>query len=192
MWMFPAWALLAGIGFAGLAKVTLGSVRFSRIAFALVLLSSTLSVAFGIQSAVRANPAPAILGIESTDSYRTRRLGAYGPAMQAVREIGGAAKVLLLWEPRGLDCLPACVADPWLDRWIVDRRNYGDPQTILAQWQSQGLSHLLLYRDGMEFVRGESGSAYSAEDWSALEDLLARLSRSADFGDGYVLYRLSP
>ncbi|MEX0788138.1 MAG: hypothetical protein WD906_05025 [Anaerolineales bacterium] len=192
MWMFPAWAILAGVGYTGLAAVSIGSVRLSRIASALVLLPLGLSVAFGIQGFVWSGPASAVLGIESPESYRARRLGAYAPAMAAVRELGPSVRVLLLWEARGLDCLPGCVADPWLDRWILDRHAHGSPREILLHWRGQGFTHVLLHRAGEEFVRRESRSAYAAEDWTALDALLGSLRPRSEFGDGYVLYELGP
>jgi hypothetical protein len=190
MWMFPAWSILAGVGYTGLARISLGPVRFSRLASVLVLLPLGLSVAFGVQGSVRAGPAAVVLGIESPESYRSRRLGAYAPAMESVRGLGRDARVLLLWEARGLDCLPSCVADPWLDRWILDRHAFVEPQEILLHWRARGFTHVLLHRAGEEFVRREPRSAYTAGDWAALDTLLGDLPRLSEFGDGYVLYEL--
>lgn len=192
MWMFPAWAILAGAGYTGLAGVSLGPVRLSRLASALILLPLGLSVVFGLHGFVRAGPESVVLGIESPESYRARRLGPYAQAMEAVRGLGRDARVLLLWEARGLDCLPSCVADPWLDRWILDRHAFEDPQEILVRWRALGFTHMLLHRTGAEFVRREPFSAYTVEDWTALDALLEDLPRISEFGDGYVLYELAP
>jgi hypothetical protein len=192
MWMFPAWAILGGVGYTGLAAVSLGPVRLSRLASVLILIPLGLSVVFGLHGFVRASPESVVLGIESPESYRARRLGGYALAMEAVRSLGREARVLLLWEARGLDCLPGCVADPWLDRWILDRHVFEDPQEILAHWRALGFTHALLHRAGEEFVRREPHSAYTLEDFAALDALLEELPRYSEFGDGYVLYELAP
>lgn len=192
MWMFPAWAVLAQGGFVGLAGAQWGAVRFSVLARTLLLLSLSLSAIVGIRIAVTANPAAPVLGLEEQSAYRLRRLGAYGPAMEAVRGLGSGARVLLLWEPRSLDCLPVCTPDPWLDRWIMDRKGGAAPERIVAAWRGGGFSHVLLHRAGMEFVRAEGRREYRPSDWGALDATLTLLTSEVAFGDGYALFRIPP
>ncbi len=192
MWMFPAWAVLAGGGYLGLAGITAGRVRFAVVAGTVLVLSLGLSLISGLQSAMRANPAMTVLGLENETAYRLRRLGAYAPAMGAVRRLGGEARALLLWEARSLDCLPVCEPDPWLDRWIMDRKAGAAPDQIVARWRAEGFTHVLLHRAGMEFVRAEAPAMYRVEDWTALDATLALLTPEQTFGEGYVLYRIQP
>jgi hypothetical protein len=191
-WMFPAWAVIAGGGFAGLSSLTHAGIRFSRVAGGLLILSLALSAIAGLQRSVVANPLLPLFGLETTESYRARRLGAYALAMQAVRDLEPPARVLLLWEARGMDCMPSCVPDAWLDRWIVDRRRGGTSQRILAGWKAEGFTHVLLHQAGMEFVRGDANTFYGPQDWTILDATLAGQTQQAEFGDGYVLYRLGP
>lgn len=192
MWMFPAWAVLADGGYVGLAGIRAGGVRFSVLAGTFLVLSLGLSLISGIQSALKANPAMTVLGLEETGAYQLRRLGAYAPAMEAVRGLDGEGQVLLLWEARSLDCLPICVPDPWLDRWIMDRAGGAAPEQIVARWQVEGFTHVLLHRAGMEFVRAEGRASYRASDWDALDATLALLTPEQTFGEGYALYRIQP
>ncbi|MGH2606298.1 MAG: hypothetical protein ACRDG5_06870, partial [Anaerolineales bacterium] len=152
LWMFPAWAVLADGGYVGLAGVRAGRVRFAVVTGTVLVLSLGLSLLSGIQSVVRANPAAMVLGLEVEGAYRLRRLGAYAPAMEAIRRLDGDVRALLLWEPRSLDCLPVCSPDPWLDRWIMDRKGGAAPRQIVTRWEGEGFSHVLLHRAGMEFV----------------------------------------
>ena len=192
LWMFPAWAVLADGGYVGLAGIRAGRVRFAVVTGTVLVLSLGLSLLSGIQSAVRANPVMTVLGLEEEGAYRLRRLGAYAPAMEAIRRLDGEARALLLWEPRSLACLPVCSPDPWLDRWIMDRKADAGPEQIVARWQGEGFTHVLLHRAGMEFIRAEGRKEYRAEDWAVLDATLGLLTPEHTFGEGYVLYRIQP
>jgi hypothetical protein len=186
---FPAWAVVAGAGFAGLLRLRLPRFRFGLLAQAMVLISLALSAIWASLAVVRDRPQDAILGIESDAAYRSRRLGLYEFAMQSVERLGPEASVLSLWEARGLACRPACRPDYWLDRWIVERTRRGEPSQILAGWRDEGVTHLLVYRAGAEFVRS-TDSRYGADDWQALEDLLGALRLAERIGDAYELYEV--
>jgi hypothetical protein len=186
---FPAWAVVAGAGFAGLLRLRLPRLRFGLLAQAIVLISLAPSAIWAGLAILRDRPQDSILGIESDASYRSRRLGLYEFAMQSVERLGPEASVLSLWEARGLACRPACRPDYWLDRWFVKRTRGGDPSQILDGWRDEGVTHLLLYRAGAEFVRS-TDSRYGADDWQALEDLLAALRLVERIGDAYELYEV--
>lgn len=189
--LYPAWAVLAGAGYAGLARVRLRRIRLSRLAGALVVLAITLSAVASGLGLLRNGSLRAVVGVEAESDYLARRLGAYQPAMESVQRLGPAGSVLTLWEPRGFYCRPACRPDTWLDTWFLARQSLGDPESILNAWAEEGVTHLLLYRSGMEFVR-LGDPRYTAEDWSALDQMLAGLTLVRRFGDGYDLYQVSP
>jgi hypothetical protein len=94
----------------------------------------------------------------------------------------------MLWEPRGFYCWPACVPDVWIDQWYVQRRTLDTPEAILDSWDSQGITHVLLFNAGMEFVRAND-RRYTQDDWQALQLLLQKLKPVETIGDGYSLYR---
>jgi hypothetical protein len=83
-----------------------------------------------------------------------------------------------------------CRPDTWLDRWYLARRTLGDPNTILDAWAETGVTHVLLYRPGMEFVR-LGDRRYTAEDWAGLDRMLEGLTLVRRFGDGYDLYQVA-
>lgn len=187
--LLPAWAALSGAGLAGLSRCRLGSIRLGRIARALMALTLGLVTLGYVGRVAVSHPLAPILGLESPEAYRARRLGAYGPAMRAIRDLGAGASVLMLWEPRGLDCRPTCRPDVWLDRWSLDRARLGTADRILAAWREAGATHLLLHAAGMTFVRAHE-MRYSAADWEELDRLLLSLPDPVRFGDGYELFPL--
>jgi hypothetical protein len=187
--LFPAWAVVAGAGFAGLSRLRLPRLRFGVLAQAVVILSLGLSAVGSFIALLRSRPQDFVLGLENAPAYRARRLGQYEAAMHAVAELGADASVISLWEARGFDCRPTCQPDYWLDRWYLVRLRLGDPAAIMARWREQGATHLLVYRAGLEFIRVTDGR-FSEADWEALDHLLNDLPLVERFGEGYELYGL--
>lgn len=189
--LFPAWALLAGAGFEGLARLRLPAVRLRVLAGALVVLTLTLTASALALQGLRNAPLAAAAGVLEDSEYRMRRLGAYVVAMDRLAALEPPARVLLLWEPRGDPCLPACLPDYWIDRWLVEQRVLDASPPTVRRWGEQGLTHVLLYRAGQRFVERTEPS-YSRAEWEALERVLAEMTLIDRIGDGYELYRVPP
>jgi hypothetical protein len=190
--IFPALALLAGVGFTRFSSLKfLPGVRLWRVASVFVALVLWLSVfEVGILTISQDSPRE-ILGLKSRDKYLEENLGWYAVAMQAIRELPSNADVLMLWEPRSLYCAPKCTPDEVLDRWLHDRSIWKSPQAILNSWRQAGYTHLLYYRAGADFLR-QNDQNYRADDWQSVEELLSQLPTPVDFGDAYSLYELNP
>ncbi|MEW5869525.1 MAG: glycosyltransferase family 39 protein [Chloroflexota bacterium] len=193
---FPALAVLAGCGLKRLSQNTIAGLRLGRLTGGLVLLALWLNVLdVGIDT-LRLGSLQVVLGLHSSEKYLTDNLGWYAPAMQALKTLDPEARVLMLWEARSLYCWPHCVPDEALDRWLRELHDHGEniPRStgaILDGWRQAGFTHLLYYRAGAEFVRGEAGP-YLPADWQALDDLLATLPVVQNFGEAYSLYALAP
>lgn len=194
--LFPALAVLAGAGFANLRRYNLPGVRLGRIAGFMMLFVLGLNVLeLGVETLRRGAP-QAALGLRGTEAYLEDNLGWHAPAMKAIRDLPSGARVLMLWEPRSLYCLPKCEPDEILDRWLGER--YGSPsasprgpEEIMESWKQAGYSHLLFYRLGADFIRAESTS-YHESDWQALNVLLEGLPIVQEFGGTYTMYELDP
>ncbi|MBT3188775.1 MAG: hypothetical protein HN736_01895 [Anaerolineae bacterium] len=186
---FPAWAILAGVGFDGFSKLRAVEIRFGRIASALVILAFGFNVFVTGLNFTQLRVAGALLGAQTHAHYRERALGTYESAISALVELPPDSQVLMLWETRGLACIPKCKPDETIDRWYADLRNYGSSDAVLDAWQSAGNTHVLFYKRGADFVR-ENDSAYNDTDWSVLEMLLEELIFLEDFGVDYQLFSL--
>ena len=187
--VLPAWALLAGAGFAGLERSRVGNVRLGRLAAAVVFLVVGLLTFQQVRQTVNVRPAPVLLGDESEASYLGRRLGSTYYTQQALAGLPMGSRVLMLWEPRALYCAPRCVADPWIDRWLLERRLLGAPELIRQAWGQEGVTHVLLFETGRAFVERQD-PRYTRADWLALDELLHSLRRIEAAGEGYALYEL--
>ena len=189
--IFPALAVLAGGGFAGLARTAIGNIRLGRIAGGLIVLVLLFTTFELLQSTIRQEVLPTVLAINNEEKYLETNLGMYYLAMQSVSSLPGQARTLLLFEPRSLYCLPKCTPDEILDRWMHDLRVYQSPEGVLAAWRQAGYDYLLYYGAGANFLQNED-ERFKALDWLALEKMLGSLTTIKTFGDAYTLYSLNP
>lgn len=187
--LLPAAGVAAGWGWQALKDITAAGVRLRRVLGIMILLALLLSLGQDLTWLVRANPAGVALGTRSRDQYLDDNLGWYAPAMRAVHQLSPHARTVLLWEPRGLYAPSEAQPDAWIDRWYIDRRQFGSPERILQAWQERGVTHLLLFEAGADFER-QRRIEYEAADWLALDDLRSRLTPVDDFGGVYSLYSL--
>ena len=126
--------------------------RFLNIAIGLSLLLTIVDV--GILTR-QINPTPYLLGLESREEHLTRRLGAYYAAMEEINtQLPAEAKVVFLWEPRSYYCRLNCRPDSILDEFphLVDQ--YGSADNIVQQWQTDGITHILVHRAGLNLMLG--------------------------------------
>ncbi len=188
--IFPAVAVLAGVGFQKLAKEEFYNVRFRRIAAAVVLLVFGLNVIEVGLNTLRLGSFEVLAGVRSQDQYLADNLGWYSLASKAIRGLPSGSRALMLWEPRSLYCLPNCLPDEILDRWLHDLNLYKSPAAVLEAWRQAGYSYLLFNHQGADFIRQED-SHYQTADWEALDSLLAQLKLVESFGDDYRLYSLN-
>jgi hypothetical protein len=188
---------LAAAGFAGLSEIVLPGIRLRVITSALVTLVLVLTTLEVIRHTVQTGAPSYVLGLSSSEEYTDHNLGWYAPAMRAIQDLPEDAKVLMLWEPRSLYCLPSCEPDEVLDRWLVERHDRSSETPALATdiqeaWRLAGYTHLLFHKSGADFVHKEDRGNYTEADWAALDGLLDALVLVQDFGGAYQLYRLGP
>ena len=188
---FPAWAILAGVGFDSLASLEEAQIRFGRILAILFLLAFGFTIFQETDVFVTRGVSSYLMGHRSEEAYLRGNLGAYADAMQAVDSLPSGSKVLMLWETRSFTCFPRCEPDEIIDRWFHDRRVYNSPEEIVAFWRNEGYDYLLLSRFGAAFVR-ENDERFTEQDWDTLDALLRSLPLEEDIGGAYEIYRLSP
>jgi hypothetical protein len=194
---FPTLAFLSAAGFSSLQNIAFPGIRLGCISaflIALVLALNTWEVAV---DTMRQGALDAVLDSKPAEDFLADNLGWYIPAMQALRQLPPDQRVLLLWEPRSLYCLPRCDPDEVLDRWKRERFPVLDAEpeendAILSDWRAAGYTYILYYRLGADFIRQEGRLAYTTDDWEAMDTLLTDLRLVQDFGGTYLLYALEP
>jgi len=110
--------------------------------------------------------------------------------MQAIKDLPQGSMTQLLFEPRSLYCAPFCKPDEILDRWKSYRSVFHEPQAIRQAWLKEGITHVLFYRTGADFLVDANDPHHTREDLQALKDFLSTLPPPVDFGGVYQLYTI--
>jgi hypothetical protein len=187
--LLPAAGISAGLGWGGLSQLKIPLLRIGRILSVLMVLVLGFSLLQDVYRVSEMAPLQMIMGVESQQDYLERNLGMYALTMKSLHELAPGSKVLMLWEARGFYAPENAIADPWIDRWRSDFWRYGSVDSVLTSWHDRGVTHLLLYRRGMEAVRQGEGPL-ELDGWNTLDNLLKSLPEPVSFAGVYELYTL--
>jgi 4-amino-4-deoxy-L-arabinose transferase-like glycosyltransferase len=185
---FPVFACLAAAGYEELAGLKIPQVRMGRLVGVIVLLVLGLNTVELTRDLIRSQTVPYLAGVVSGQNFREQNQGWYARAIQAVHDSG--AQTLLIYEPRGLACLPGCQPDEILDRWSYDFHRLGSCEAVTADWQSQGFKQALVYQTGVDFFLKENDPNHQKSDLLALQACMKTLPVKQDFGGMYELVSL--
>jgi hypothetical protein len=188
--IFPAFTVLAALGWDAVREIHWQNVRMSRVFGAVILLSLGFSMVNLVLQTVKQDALRVDAGLISSDDYLDLNLGWYAPAMRAVDALPAGSKTFFLYEPRGLACVPACDPDEILDHWKISRMEAGDAVSILELWKQKGYNYLLVNQAGMHFLADGSDPHHPASEVQALQDLLQQAKLVQSFGESYQIYKL--
>jgi len=195
--LFPAFgllALMAGAVVEGLRALPRHPIDLGWVVRAVVVGVLSLSLVSTFLFAMRDQPLRVLLGFESEEEFLARELGWYHVAVSYVnQELPQDAVVLFLWEERSYYCQVTCWPDSVLDRWLhATQHLYGhNAATIADAWREDGVTHVLLYRAGLELIVAEGYDPATPQDLETLDELLSRHAVLVqEFGSAYELYRL--
>jgi len=194
--LFLTFGAVAALGGAALSRVRI--LNHPRLAVdwlvrAVMVLTLVLLLFSMVTEFTEVNPVPVIIGVESPDSYLTRRLGWYYPVIEHLNEqLPQDSTVLFLWEPRTYHCELDCRPDALLDRWLHAMHLYGHDIDALADtWRKEGITHVLLHRAGLDHILKRGFDPVTSEDIEALNAFRAEhLTLEKKFDAAYELYVL--
>lgn len=191
--VFPMLAVLAAAGFRALERFWDWGRSAAFILSGLMLFVFGVT-AFGyLSETVRDRSLGVVMGEIPDETYRLQELGAYVIAMDQINQLDDGAVIRFLWEPRSYDCREdiVCEPDALLDRWWYARRAGLGAEAVIETWSAEGVTHVLLFRDGMAAARDAGYDPFEAEDWIQLERFTEELLQPVwtDL-EGYGLYAL--
>ena len=133
-----------------------------------------------------------VLGSDSRSQTLERYLGDYYRAMTGINELTPPdAAVLFLYEPRNYYCERECRQDSILDRWGHMEYLYGNAADIAAAWRAAGVTHVLIFEAGLDFVVAEQIPWVAPQNMAVLDNLRARYLTPVPLQiDSYSLYQL--
>jgi hypothetical protein len=189
--IFGVVAIMGAVGVDRLATLRRPQLAVDWLARSVIALTLGLLLFSTLTSFLRVNPLPVAFGLESRDHYLARRLGAYHLAIEAINSLPPDSQVVFLWEPRSYACRVGCRPDALLDRFLHLSHLYPDATSIARLWRREGVTHVLLYRLGMQAIVEDRFDPISPHDLDVLADLQADyLQPVYDDRAAYTLYAL--
>jgi hypothetical protein len=163
--------------------------RFTNLLIGLVLALNLVELSLGF---IQTNPLPYLIGSEARAEYLTRQRGAYYATLEQMNRIlPPQAVVLFLWEPRSYFCQVECRPDSILDQLAHDQYLYGDAAKIIEVWKAAGVTHVLLHRQGLDFVKHEGTGALHQPALEQLAVIEAQYFEPVfDMAGAYQVYAL--
>ncbi len=189
--LFPAFVVLAATGYQALTSLDIPHLNLKWLVSAIVLMTLSLATIQNLNAFIQTNALSYLNGSETKQAYLKQNLGWYASAMEFVKSLPEEDRTLLIYEPRGLYCLPGCSPDELLDRWSYTLTLKNDPDGVLDAWRNDGFKYLLVYQSGIEFFMPGSDPNHKPVDLKLLEATLAPLPVVENFGGVYVLYRIN-
>ncbi|MFQ5612224.1 MAG: ArnT family glycosyltransferase [Anaerolineae bacterium] len=190
--IFGALAVLAAAAFRrleALHRPVFDIEWLAKVMIALVLALSLVSTGLRF---VRENPLPYLTGYQTREDYYLRTLGGHAEVMNALNAtLPAGAQVVFLWEPRSYLCRLDCRPDALLDRFLHLTYLYPDAAAIAAAWREAGVTHVLLYQQGLEAIIEAGFDPVTPRDLAVLAELQSsQLEEVYRLGETYVLYEL--
>lgn len=133
-----------------------------------------------------------VLGQDSRDDFLQRTLKGHYVMMQAINELPEDVVVQFLYEPRSYYCDRDCRPDIFLDALAHAEYLHGSVENVVSNWQENGVTHVLIFDLGLNYLMEEEGEANRSrsgvELLSTLQDeyFVPVLIREGD----YSLYEL--
>ncbi|MCA9971773.1 MAG: glycosyltransferase family 39 protein, partial [Anaerolineales bacterium] len=195
--LLPAFAALCPL----LAWLWHDLARFDHPQFSLqrfVNLTVALALALGLLGQTLAwlprAPWTYTLGSTTRAEVLARDLGAHYAALTGLTDVlPPDAVVVFLFEPRSYYCAVDCRPDSILDTLAhLEHVHAGDAAAIAAAWRAAGVSHILLFESGYDFVVAADTPYVAPQDPALWSRLQAHLRRVADWHGAYTLYELLP
>jgi 4-amino-4-deoxy-L-arabinose transferase-like glycosyltransferase len=194
--LFPIFPLLALLGAWGLERLRLldrPAFSVSWLARVVVVVALSLEALSLGRLALADHPWNVIVGLETRQDYVARHVGtAYAAALDFINEeLPAGANVLFLWEPRSYGCRAVCHPDTILDNFASLVHRHGDAAGIASRLRDEGISHVLLYQAGLDFLT--QADPITDHDREVLADFRQnRLRLVEDLAGVYQIYELQP
>ncbi|MHB8135860.1 MAG: ArnT family glycosyltransferase [Anaerolineaceae bacterium] len=188
--LFPAFTILAAFGFENLENNMIGKknlIILSRIAVVIVLFLNIFQITSDF---VKKGTLTYLFNLENRQAYLERNLGWYALVMEDIQNLPSESRILSIFEPRGYECVPACDPDEILDQWKISYSKHSDNDLILSDWKNAGYTHLLVYQEGIDFLKENPDPHHPIQELNQLQSFLATISIEKNFGGIYTLYRL--
>jgi hypothetical protein len=193
--LYPAlipFSLPTALGLLAVKKLDTLQLRVSFIFnFVVVALLTITLIDAGLNILLR-NPLAYAAGIESRETYLDKVQPSYAQALRLLEQAPDDAKIYSLFEPRSYHAPRDIQPDPILDNFSHDLYLHSNVDGVLRAWLSDGYTHILVNRRGVDFISQNRSGIFTPEQQTALETLiqdhLALIDTTED--GAYELYKI--
>ncbi|MCP4415175.1 MAG: phospholipid carrier-dependent glycosyltransferase, partial [Chloroflexi bacterium] len=162
--------------------------RFSKM---VIVLALAFNLVGQILNWLPGVPLTYVAGTASREVILTHWLGNHYTTMQATNaQLPVDAVVTFLYEPRSYYCERDCRPDSILDSLAHLEYLHNDADGIAQAWQNEGISHVLLFDAGYQFVREQQMAWISPQNVTLMDELAANHLQLIGDWDDYKLYEL--
>jgi hypothetical protein len=159
-----------------------------------VIAIVTVTLVDAGMNVIARNPLAFAVGTESQESYLAKIQPSYAQAVELVDKTPDDSRIYALYEPRSYYISRVIQPDPILDNFAHAIYLHTDPKGVISSWQDEGYTHVLIYRQGINFLLENDPGRLTPQHQSALEYLIQNhLSLFGITADGsYELYSIHP
>jgi hypothetical protein len=152
----PVAAGLGALALHSITRLPRKPLNVSFIVHAMIAFSLLLGLFDVVYEFAKTRVLDLTAGTIAEDQYLQTNLGVYYPAIRHLAELPQDSTVQLMWEPKSYYCPDAvvCVADLLFDHWARPILKGTDPDTLMQQWQDEGVDYLLVYGMHTEYNVG--------------------------------------
>lgn len=162
--------------------------RFTKMVIVLALIFNLVGQILNWLPGV---PLTYVAGTTSRSDILTHWLGGHYTTMQAINnQLPADAVITFLYEPRSYYCDRDCRPDSILDSLAHLEFLYSDAEGIAQTWQKEGVSHVLLFDTGYQFIQEQKMAWISPQNDNLMDDLAANYLQLIGDWDDYKLYEL--
>lgn len=184
-------AIPTALGWDSLRELDIPKLRISFIADIVIALVIALTVFENGIFVLQRNPLAVAFGAQSREQYIRRIVPSYSALMQDLEALPADAKIYSLFEPRSYDLPRQIQPDPLVTNFAHDLHIHKSPAEIIAQWQEQGYTHILVYESGMQFMLDNNIDYRSPSLRNALSETLSLLQLIHQTQDQvYSIYKI--
>ncbi len=125
----------------------------ARFVTAVVVVALSLNLVTQAMEFLPTSPRLYLAGFQGREEYLENNLGDHYRAMNYINEnLPGSAKIQFLWEPRTYYCQREARPDVILGAFKHLVFLEGETEGIVEHWQEAGITHVLLYKSGLDFL----------------------------------------
>ena len=190
--IFPLLSIMAAYALDRARALRRPAFAVDWILTSVVLLSLSLTLVGAILDFTRVHPLTYLTGWESRAHFLEQRLGAHYAVMDYInRELPDEVRLYFWWEPRSYYCSRECRPDAILDAFSHLAHRFDNAPAIAQYLTEQGYTHVLLYKQGMDFVLAAESDPISEKHLEVFRELdRDHLRPVYTNGQAYVLYRI--